>query len=173
LKTTNILVTGSADGAIRHWHATSGKCLHSKIENPDNHIYCMDFNPDGTLLAAAGKDHKIKVYDETTKSLAFEMKELADLPGHSNRVFCVKFNKEQPTMIVSGGWDNTIQVYDTRYRGPVRSIYGPHICGDSIEIRRDGYTLVTGSYRTDDCIEVYDLRMFKRSRVIPWEGSGS
>lgn len=33
--------------------------------------------------------------------------------------------------------------------------------------------MVTGSYRIDDCIEVYDLRMYKRSRVIPWEGTGS
>jgi hypothetical protein len=31
----------------------------------------MDFNKDGTLLGVAGKDHKIKIYDETTKSLAF------------------------------------------------------------------------------------------------------
>jgi len=47
------------------------------------------------------------------------------------------------------------------------------VCGDTIEIRNDGYTMVTGSYRVDDCIEVWDLRMFKRTRVIPWEGSGS
>jgi len=33
--------------------------------------------------------------------------------------------------------------------------------------------MLTGSYRIDDCLEVYDLRMFKRSRVIPWEGSGN
>lgn len=68
----------------------------------------MDFNKDGTLLAAAGKDHKVKIYDETTKSLAFEMKELAELPGHSNRIFSVKFNKSDPNMVVSGGWDNTV-----------------------------------------------------------------
>lgn len=93
LKTANILVTGSADGAIRHWHATSGKCLHQRLEDTENHIYCMDFNKDGTLLAVAGRDTSVKIYDETTKSLAFRMKELAELPGHSNRVFCVKFNK--------------------------------------------------------------------------------
>lgn len=33
--------------------------------------------------------------------------------------------------------------------------------------------MVTGSYRVDDCIEAWDLRMFRRSRVIPWEGLGS
>jgi len=76
-------------------------------------------------------------------------------------------------MVVSGGWDNTIQIYDLRYRGPVRTMYGPHICGDCIEIRSDGHTMVAGSYRAEDCIEVYDLRMYKRTRMIPWEGSGS
>lgn len=139
----------------------------------DNHVYCLDFNNDGTLLASAGRDHKIRVYDETTKSLAFEMQELADLPGHSNRVFCVKFNKADQNMIISGGWDNTVQIYDTRYRGPVASMYGPHICGDCMDIRSDGYTLLTGSYRQDDAIEVYDLRMRRRTRVIAWEGSGN
>ena len=28
LKTSNILVTATADGTVRHWHATSGKMLH-------------------------------------------------------------------------------------------------------------------------------------------------
>jgi WD40 repeat protein len=78
------------------------------MEDPENHIYCMDFNHDGTLLAVGGRDLKIRVYDETTKSLAFTMKNLADQPGHSNRIFCVKYNKTDPNMIVSGGWDNTI-----------------------------------------------------------------
>lgn len=31
-------------------------------------------------------------------------------PGHSNRVFSLKFNPDDPNIIVSGGWDNTVQV---------------------------------------------------------------
>ena len=76
-------------------------------------------------------------------------------------------------MVISGGWDNTIQIYDLRYRGPVATIYGPHICGDCMEMRDDGHSLITGSYRIDDAIEVYDLRIKKRVRVIAWEGSGN
>jgi len=136
MKTSNILVTSAADGTLRHWHATSGKLLHQIQPDPENHIYTMDFNADGTLLALAGRDLHVHVYDETTKQLAFKMKEGYEQCGHSNRIFCVKFNKQNPNMIVSGGWDNTVQVYDTRYRGPVHSIFGPHICGDCIEIRR-------------------------------------
>jgi WD40 repeat protein len=52
----------------------------------------MDFSPEGTLLAVGGRNCKVRVFDETTKQLAFSMKELAQEPGHSNRIFCVKFN---------------------------------------------------------------------------------
>lgn len=77
-------------------------------------MYCLDFNTNGTLLAVGGRDAHVRVYDETTKSLAATLKEKGELPGHSNRIFCVKFNPLDDNMIVSGGWDNTIQIYDLR-----------------------------------------------------------
>lgn len=108
LKTANVLVTCSADGSLKHYHATSGKLLHSRQGEDENSLLCMDFSPDGSLLAVAGKDMYINVYDETTKSLAFKMKERGNMPGHSNRIFCTKFNQIDPNMLVSGGWDNTV-----------------------------------------------------------------
>lgn len=147
LKTMNVLVTAQADGSLKHWHSTSGKCLHQRIDNPDNHLYCLDFSAEGTLLAVGGRDGHIRIYDETTKSLAIDMKERGENPGHSNRVFCVKFNPLNNNQLVSGGWDNTLQIYDVRSKGPVQSIYGPHVCGDSLDFRNDGYTLLAGSYR--------------------------
>ncbi len=88
----NVLVTVQADGSIKHWHATSGKCLHSRCDDPDNYLFCLDYNPEGSQLAVAGKDCHIRVYDETTKSLFLNFKSLGDNPGHSNRIFSVKFN---------------------------------------------------------------------------------
>lgn len=35
---------------------------------------------------------------------------------------------------VSGGWDNTVKVWDIRSKTPVHSIFGPHVCGESIDI---------------------------------------
>lgn len=115
-------------------------------------MFCIDFSPDGTLLATAGRDTHIRIYDETTKSLFMNLKERGDLPGHSNRIFSVKFNPVNPSMLFSGGWDNTMQIYDIREKGPVASIYGPHICGDAIDVRFDGYSVLTGSYRQDDAL---------------------
>ena len=58
----------------------------------------------------------------------------ASSTGHSNRVFSVKFVKEDENLVVSGGWDNTVQIWDTRIEHSVRSFYGPHVCGDSIDV---------------------------------------
>ena len=66
----NVLVSTQADGSLKHWHATSGKCLHSRCDNPENHLYCLDYNYEGTLLAVAGRDAYVRIYDEHTKSLA-------------------------------------------------------------------------------------------------------
>ena len=133
-------------------------------------MYCIDFNPDGSLLATAGRDAHIRLYDETTKSLSMTLKEKGELPGHSNRIFSVKFNHMQPNTLVSGGWDNTLQVYDIREKGPVASIYGPHICGDALDFRHDGYTLLAGSYRNDDALQLFDLRAMKCVRTYEWDG---
>ena len=98
------------------------------------------------------------------------MKENGEMPGHSNRVFCVKFDPLSQHTLASGGWDNTIQIYDIRKKGPVASIYGPHVCGDAIDFYNDGHTMLTGSYRQEDVIELWDIRTFKKTRVVNWDG---
>ena len=52
----------------------------------------MDYSPNGALLATAGKDRYVRLYDEQTKAMVMKLKEKKELPGHSNRIFCVKFN---------------------------------------------------------------------------------
>lgn len=149
MKTANVLVSAQADGWLKHWHATSGRCLHQRNceDNPDNQLYTIDYNSEGNLLASAGKDKYIRIYDEHTKSIVLKMKEGGTHCGHSNRVFCVRWDNMNPNILASGGWDNTIQIYDIRRKGPCASFYGPHVCGDAIDFRNDGFTLLTGSYR--------------------------
>jgi len=67
-KTQNVLVSVSADGTVNHWHVTSGKKLHTIEMVDENHLYALDYNLDGSQFSTAGKDYKIRVYDENTKS---------------------------------------------------------------------------------------------------------
>jgi WD40 repeat protein len=117
---------------------TSGKCLHS-IEDEGNQVYAMDYNAEGAKFVTAGKDTCLRVYDEATKSLLLTMKggmgySIKSTPGHSNRIFTCKFHPNDENIVLSGGWDNTVQLWDLRIGYAVRSIYGPHICGDSLDI---------------------------------------
>lgn len=34
--------------------------------------------------------------------------------GHSSRVYCVKYHPNQPNQLISGGWDDTLQIWDDR-----------------------------------------------------------
>jgi COMPASS component SWD3 len=166
-KSKNILSSVTADGKITHWHTTSGKALHTMIEQ-DNPLMCLDYSSDGTLFATAGNDKLVRVYEDSTKSLLSVMKSTSfSQPGHSNRIFALNFHKENQNLLISGGWDNTVQFYDIRQGSIVNSIFGPHICGDSIDSKGD--YLLTGSWSVKDQIQLWDLRTFKCFMKVPWE----
>lgn len=144
------------DGEIHHWHVTSQKCLSTIVE-PDNQVFALDYHPQGTGFCSTGKDAKVRVYDESTKALVSTLEGGwgKPTPGHSNRVFCVKYKPDDPNIILSTGWDNTIQVWDQRLNYAVRSIFGPHVCGDGMDIH--GETILTGSWRPDEQVQMWDF----------------
>ena len=175
IKTKNVLIAANAAGSVQHWHMTSGKNLHS-IDDVENHIYALDYSPDGSKFITAGKDKSIRVYDETTKAEIVQMKEgvgysVSSTPGHSNRVFSVKFVPNDDNLIISGGWDNTVLVWDARIGRAVRSIFGPHICGDSLDMA--GYEVLTGSWRPENQLEIFDFRTGNKVADIPWSSSST
>eukprot|EP00741_Cyanophora_paradoxa_P017922 tig00021036_g17306.t1 len=191
-KTKNVLLATGADGTVKHWHITSGKCLHT-ITEEDNQVYALDYRYDGLKFITAGQDFKVRLYDEATKTL---VQELAGgygkaRPGHSNRVFSLKppppplprpshlgapipqFVPNNEHLFISGGWDNTIQntqtgprVWDMRVDYAVRSIFGAHICGDAVDVQGD--EVLTGSWRPKDQLQVWDLGTTALVKTIPF-----
>ena len=87
-------------------------------------------------------------------------------PGHSNRVFALKFDKDDENMLLSGGWDNKVKIWDIRMGAAVRSIYGPYICGDALDIH-DGYVL-TGSWRGDKQLQMWDVGTSELVDDLSW-----
>lgn len=146
----------------------------------------MDYRPDGELFATAGRDCKVRVYEENTKVLLTTMSEGNGTKccGHSNRVYAVKFKPNDPNILLSGGWDNTIQIWDVRTGQSVRSIYGPHICGellmfslflslssltlcypgDALDVYNDD--ILTGSWKPDNALQVWDYGSGKVKRTL-------
>jgi COMPASS component SWD3 len=167
-----VLVTANANGAIQHWHVTSRKCMHTISEKDDNgkdnQVYALDYRHDGALFASAGKDFVVRVYDEATKSVSARLAAGwvgAPSAGHSNRIFSLKFVPDEPNLLLSGGWDNTVQIWDLRQKQPTGSIYGPHVCGDSIDV--SGHEVVTGSWRPNHQLQIWDIRTRELLHDVP------
>ena len=161
-KTTIILVT--AEGYILQVHSKSGKILQEIIEE-NNPLMCVDYSLDGMLFATGGNDKYVRLYDDNTKTLIKKLeRHRYDLPEHSNRIFAVKFSKKDPNLLLSGGWDNTILLYDIRSREVSNYLYGPHICGDGMDLKDD--LLLTVSWEKEDQIQLFDLRMNKKIGVF-------
>jgi WD40 repeat protein len=64
------------------------------------------------------------------------------------------FYSVEPHLIVTGGWDNTVQIFDARLGYSIRSLHGPHICGEALEFEPTGRYFVTGSYVKEKPLEV-------------------
>lgn len=173
-KTKNVLVAVTAEGLVQHWHVTSHKLLH-EVGEEGNQLFCIDYAHDGSLFATAGKQREMRVYDEATKRLSRVLTggDTKHTPGHSNRVFSLKWHPTDKNVIVTGGWDNTVQFWDLRQGHAVRSIFGPHICGDAIDITMDGSTLLTGSWRVQKQLQLWDVGTAKLLNHISWRNTSS
>jgi COMPASS component SWD3 len=169
-----MLTVGCCHGVIQHWDCAKHKLLHSAQETSGdgvNQIYALEFSHDGSIIVTGGHDYKVRLYDEETKRLfqVFESGLQNDgRPGHSNRVYSVRFHPTEKNQLISGGWSDTIQLWDIRAKSTIKKISGPHISGDALDIC--GNYVLMGAAKSVDQLQIYDLRTFKPVKNLDWEG---
>jgi COMPASS component SWD3 len=190
----NVLLAAGSDGTLRHIHATSGRVLNTIVEPAETQIYACDYRRDGMFFASAGNARAIRIYDEERRTLTATLTGGSSLAyttvyndhyaaalasptkpshqellatGHNNRIFSVIWHPTESHMLASGGWDNTIQIWDTRVGHAVRSIFGPHLAGDGLTFSPNGKHLITGSWRANEQLQVrkMNLKKAKTTRV--------
>lgn len=152
-KTKNILLSITCDGGVLHWHASSGKVLHS-FRIPENQALCADYNSEGTVFAIGCKDRSIKVYDEVTRNLSLNLTGGSQQQsGHDNRIMSLRYIDHN--YILSGGWDNNLFIWDTRNTQVVRTFFGPRIYGDSLDVKGD--LILAGSYNIEEQVQIWSM----------------
>lgn len=164
--TANVLFSCDVAGHIHRWHATTGKHLSNTREA--NQIYTLDFQPDGLQFASGGQDCRVRIYDAATWRFLQKLDEGngETTAGHTNRIFAIKWHPSDMHVLFSGGWDSTIQIWDTRVGKSVRSIFGPRVHGEAVDISSTGSNILTGSWRTTEQLQEWDYGSTKLIRNI-------
>jgi len=80
-------------------------------------VCSVAFSPDGTLLASAGTDNKVRVWQAATGAA------VRTLTGHTGQVSAVMFSPDG-TLLASAGFDNTVRVWQTATGAAVRTLTG-------------------------------------------------
>jgi len=164
-----LLVSAGIDGNINYWSPITGKLIHSiKADKKRSDLFCIDYTRDSAKLAAAGRRRCIKIFDDEKQVLSSKLRNKGQVvnPGHSNRIFALRFD-EAGKQIVSASWDMTVKVWDINSGTVARSIYGPEISGDALDIHGD--VVITGSHRSKEALQLWSLSYGKLIDTIEWD----
>ena len=131
-----------------------------KAPEEHNETNCADFTPDGLRIATVGSDRSVRIYDPNTRKLLDTLSKGRDenghtRPAHTNRIFCAKF--ANPTTLITGGWENPVQIWDLRTGKSERQLGGPNVSGDTIDLLPGGQQIIVGSARPERQIQVFDF----------------
>ncbi|CAH2245485.1 cell division cycle, cofactor of APC complex-like isoform X1 [Pelobates cultripes] len=173
-RSENLLVAAGADGLVSIYDIKSEINVFS-ITELENEINALDFCMDGSVYATAGKDKKVRLYDSHTNEVLniFEAPEYFygdDVPftsGHTRRIFALKFHPSENHIFLTGGWDDSIKVWDKRMAKEARRVIdGPHICGPGIDIKDN--KIITASWVSRNALQLWDFRTGNHLHDLPF-----
>ncbi|CAG5099982.1 Similar to wdr5: WD repeat-containing protein 5 homolog (Dictyostelium discoideum) [Cotesia congregata] len=166
----NIFYASSACGNI-FLCMTDTNVFSRFIQEPNNEINTIDVSLDGKFIVSGGKDAALRLYDaQTAKLIHTYGRNEADLTDendnyHRMRIFSAKFHHIYENLIITGGWDDTLRIWDRRVdSGSIKVMKGPHICGDAIDIRDT--KIITGSWVVRGSLQLWDMTTAKLIETI-------
>jgi|SRR6516165_2020628 WD40 repeat protein len=101
-------------------------------------VYGLTFNPEGNLLATAGFDNLVKLWEFPAG------KELRSLAGHTGPVYSVAFSPDGKTL-ASSSHDQTIRLWNVADGKFLRELKGHTGIVDSVAFNHDGTLVASGS----------------------------
>ncbi|KAK0178423.1 hypothetical protein PV328_002372 [Microctonus aethiopoides] len=151
-----------SEAEIRRRHMWLQKTRLS-IAKSTNEVNAIDVSVKGNYIASGGKDAALRLYDAESAKLIHVYKRndaefIDDKIGryHRMRIFAVKFHQSYPDLMITGGWDDTVRVWDRRVgTGSTLVIKGPHICGDAIDVKET--QIITGSWVVRASLQLWDM----------------
>lgn len=156
------LASASSDNNVWLWDVSSGKKREPRLEGHTFPVNTVAFSPDGRTLASGSTDTTVRLWDVATghELRRFEGHLLGDFSvalspsGRTLGVSSVAFSPDGRTL-VSGGWDETVRLWDVVTQQPLRSLMGTSRSVSVVAISPDGHTLASGG--GDSTVRLWDV----------------
>jgi COMPASS component SWD3 len=129
--------------------------------------YSIEYSNDGLHYACGIADASIQVFDAVTRKEeitlgGFNNKKVA---GHQNKIFALKYHRENSKILISGGWDQVLIYWDLTTGTPIKKVTGPQLYGEGLDINCFD-EILTASWRKDDPLEVWEYETGNRRMSI-------
>ncbi|KAK0178758.1 hypothetical protein PV327_007619 [Microctonus hyperodae] len=156
---TQTLTATYANGCVKCWHYPTGRCIYKIRENRE--ILNLFYHPLLTKFVTVGDNAISNLYDEETKTLerifcTSSSSSSGKIRGHKSRVYGGCFHPKSYHEFITGGWDETIQFWDSRQAHATRQIIVGRICGDSLDISTNGKEILVCCGSKENAIQLWD-----------------
>jgi WD40 repeat protein len=166
-----VLASAGVDLKLVLWSAADGTALHTLPTG--RLVRALAMSPDGKLVAAAGDDPAVQLWEAGTGKAG------SKLQGHTDWVLCVAFSPDGK-QLASGGYDGVVRVWDAAAGTKVRDVKAevkadpkapppdPDIIW-SVAFSPDGKQLAVGN--AEGKIDLFGVGDGKLIRSMPGHGS--
>ena len=155
VKDENNITAITADGSISSFNLND-YVQRYKISVPDTQLLSLEYNFHQDHLYTGDNKGNIYMFSEDTQKQVRKFESgNAFSNGHTNRVFALRYLHDNSSLLLSGGWDGMVFLWDNRESKPVRNFIGSKIGGKSLDYK-NGKILV-GSYESSHALSIFDL----------------
>jgi len=142
------IATGSEDGALRLWNASTGALLR-KIEAHTSRIWGVVYSSYGENLATASADKTVKIWDADSGRLVHVLR------GHTSTVWKVAYSPDGTTL-ASSSWDGTVRLWHPFFGDELAVLQGNSGWVYGIEFSPDGWLLAAST--SEAATNIWDVQ---------------